>query len=446
MALATGVFMVLGYGGSSTSTMAVRIAQPMLRNATKASTRRAGNRRQEDTTSSTRGHSGAGSRRRRHAVRVLGRTSPNSGTREAPLPSKEREGLVSWITVLLRIIQEFLAGIFQTEDDVTLGGNPTTERTLCSGNDPNRFNICVIVERTSSTTDPTWVDAFFAAIDRWESVITGDLPPIDSTYTSPCTTSPTDGIVDDLAICAIDPKIDGRGGVLGSAGPNYIRSPFPPGLPAAGNMKFDSDDINDLISKGTFQNVIIHEVGHVLGLGTLWDNFGLINLQDDAYDGVHARTEWQKLGCGDDQPYPPVETEGSAGTKFKHWSETCMDNELMTGFIGTSYTPLSSLTIASLEDLGYVVDYSKADIFTPSSSCCDTGAVIDNPNDREIEENFLLSDEGYDAAVAYGLNEIALFRNARFQVDDIKLQPVVDVLFEENNVVFGVIVELDDSP
>lgn len=34
-----------------------------------------------------------------------------------------------------------------------------------------------------------------------------------------------------------------------------------------GSMRFDIDDISDLESGGTFENVIIHEMGHVIGIG-----------------------------------------------------------------------------------------------------------------------------------------------------------------------------------
>ena len=57
----------------------------------------------------------------------------------------------------------------------------------------------------------------------------------------------------------------------------------------------------------------------------------------------------------------PIETEGGPGTAEGHWSERVFDNELMTGWLDSGTNPISRLTIASMADLGYVVDMSKAD-------------------------------------------------------------------------------------
>ena len=70
-------------------------------------------------------------------------------------------------------------------------------------------------------------------------------------------------IIDDLYICALYTKIDGRGTILGSAGPMEIR--LIDSLPIIGEMKFDYDDIYNLQKKNNFQNVILHEMGHILG-------------------------------------------------------------------------------------------------------------------------------------------------------------------------------------
>jgi hypothetical protein len=64
-----------------------------------------------------------------------------------------------------------------------------------------------------------------------------------------------------------------------------------------------------------------------------------------------------------------VPVEGSAGgdgTVNSHWRESVFGNELMTGFINAGKNPLSIMTIRSLEDLGYVVDTTAADPFTPN--------------------------------------------------------------------------------
>ena len=59
---------------------------------------------------------------------------------------------------------------------------------------------------------------------------------------------------------------------------------------------------------------------------------------------------------------------GSPGSICSHWSEfsfnTTVNSELMTPFFRTGVAnPLSTVTVGALEDLGYEVDYSKADGF-----------------------------------------------------------------------------------
>jgi hypothetical protein len=81
---------------------------------------------------------------------------------------------------------------------------------------------------------------FTNAVAKWKKVITGGLPDSDVALqgSSACGAWPQS--IDDLYICGIFTSIDGRSGVLGSAGPRFIRSS---GTPIAGEMKFDSEDV-----------------------------------------------------------------------------------------------------------------------------------------------------------------------------------------------------------
>jgi hypothetical protein len=67
----------------------------------------------------------------------------------------------------------------------------------------------------------------------------------------------------------------------------------------------------------------------------------------------------------------PVEnTLFGAGTRDSHWRESVFDHELMTGVIDAPGTgnPMSSMSIASLADLGYTVDVSQADTYNQTFS------------------------------------------------------------------------------
>ena len=62
----------------------------------------------------------------------------------------------------------------------------------------------------------------------------------------------------------------------------------------------------------------------------------------------------------------PVENLLGEGSADSHWRESVLENELMTPELQSGTTnPLSAITIESLADLGYIVDSSGADSFTP---------------------------------------------------------------------------------
>ena len=116
-----------------------------------------------------------------------------------------------------------------------------------------------------------------------------------------------------------------------------------------------------MASNGTLLNVILHEMGHVLGLGTLWSYKGLSS--GSSYWGANALNAYRQVGGTGN--IVPLETTGTSGTRFVHWSEAVFDNELMTGYVeaaGVSM-PLSIVTIGGLHDLGYMVDYGQADAY-----------------------------------------------------------------------------------
>lgn len=194
--------------------------------------------------------------------------------------------------------------------------------------------------------------AFELARVRWQEIITGDLPSVE-----------IDGEeIDDLLIEASGEAIDGAGRVLGQAGPTYVRSDSL--LPCKGVMSFDVADLADMEANGSLVDVIIHEMGHVLGLGTIWHDKALVtgaNTNNPEFTGQHCRSVYASLR-GESQPKNvPLENEGGAGTAEGHWREVTFDNELMTGYIDPGENPLSRLTIAALQDLGYEVNPGVAD-------------------------------------------------------------------------------------
>ena len=199
--------------------------------------------------------------------------------------------------------------------------------------------------------------AFTAAADRWTRMIVGDLPSV----------MVDNEVIDDVLILAQGSEIDGPGHILGQAGPTHIRprSADPSALlPAKGIMSFDTADLQKMETDGTLNDVITHEMGHVLGIGTIWRPKDLLEDEDTdnpIFVGPGAEGEYGQLRGAGGPLAVPVENTGGAGTRGGHWRETVFRNELMSGFIAAPGNPLSRMTVASLGDLGYQVDLQAAE-------------------------------------------------------------------------------------
>ena len=192
------------------------------------------------------------------------------------------------------------------------------------------------------------------AIARWEQVIVGDLP--NAVYNG--------RVVDDLSIDVSAGTIDGRGGILGGANADRFRSGTL--LPYHGTIQFDSADLAQMESNGSLGDVILHEIGHVLGIGTIWQARGLLagaGTSDPRFTGPQATAEYNAISSGTATSVP-VENGGGPGTRDAHSRESVFTSELMTGYVGPGRDlPLSRVTIASLADLGYQVNMGAADPF-----------------------------------------------------------------------------------
>jgi hypothetical protein len=228
--------------------------------------------------------------------------------------------------------------------------------------------------------------AFAEAELRWESIVTGDLADVnDNILAGECGDNPaTNGPFDDVTIFVTLEAIDGPGQVLGQAGPCFIRvtndsGPVVPGdVTVIGRMLFDEDDVEALLQEGALQDVILHEMGHVLGFGTLWTGPPTLDLlrdpsvpdpepplADTYFIGADAIAAFDDVGgSGYTGNKVPVMNLGGAGTVNSHWRDDVFGSEIMTGFLTPGFQSLSVVTIASLSDLGYTVDPGQADPFT----------------------------------------------------------------------------------
>jgi hypothetical protein len=250
--------------------------------------------------------------------------------------------------------------------------------------------------------------AFDSAVAKWQRIIYRPLTLVNLVVPAgtcapgtPKDSEPTTGLV---ILAAVD-SIDGPGKTLAQAFPCEARASN--GLSVFGVMLFDSADVGTL-SSTTLRSVILHEMGHVIGFGTLWgppnppvqaDCIRLQSnppgtVQDTYFSCPKATAAFDSSGglnyFGSGQGTPagnkvPVENCGTApfvsptcgaGTVNSHWREVVMFNELMTGFINSSVpNPLSVITVAAQEDLGYTVNYAAADPYSHAFTAPPAGGV-----------------------------------------------------------------------
>lgn len=197
-------------------------------------------------------------------------------------------------------------------------------------------------------------EVFEQAAARWEHIIIKDVPSFTGTLPSAFAGFPPvieNGTVDDIIIEVVLATIDGPGRILGQAGPRFVRtSDF---LTLSGVMFFDVDDLAFLDQLDLFEEVIVHEMGHVLGVGTLWNFNRTLREGSDFnpfFSGKQANVFWNAEGGTGKLP---IEGDFGPGTQFSHWDEETLNNELMTGFLNLGENPLSRITAGSVRDLGY---------------------------------------------------------------------------------------------
>ncbi|HEY0527749.1 MAG TPA: leishmanolysin-related zinc metalloendopeptidase [Gemmatimonadaceae bacterium] len=176
-----------------------------------------------------------------------------------------------------------------------------------------------------------------------------------------------------IIIYASVDSIDGPSHVLAQSGPCFVRNSN--SLPVLGIMKFDRDDLAALVANGRLASVVLHEMLHTIGFGTVWGVKGLLTgtgTDDPEFTGSGALS-----ACGEAAGSTwcvagvPVENclgiDGcGAGNRDSHWRESIFDAELMTGFIegAGKAMPLSNISVQSLADLGYSTNNLAADPYT----------------------------------------------------------------------------------
>ena len=298
------------------------------------------------------------------------------------------------------------AGAYHVAVDAYADFGPTT-MTVTVGGEPREpsYDIDVVfMSRGTSSQDKIIEDA----AKVWESVFAAGVPDIDFSENpypagecgegSPQLPAIND-VVDDLRIYVWIDSIDGRGNILGRSTPCLIRWLEQLNrwyTPLTGYIQLDEADVAALEDQGTLAATMVHEIAHVLGFGTIWDEHGLrVNPSDpdnpDAdvhFSGQLAIAAFDAAGGSDyaGGAKVPVHSGGQPGVANGHWRHSVFGNELMSPYISSDGSVLSMITIESFADLGYAVNLDAAESYRlPGSEAAAaarmTGSVVDLSGD-----------------------------------------------------------------
>ena len=206
------------------------------------------------------------------------------------------------------------------------------------------------------------------AARRWMSIIREDLP--DYTFTQGWSGAcgdqsyeiPSGERIDDLRIYVKGGDLEE--GIVGRGGPRVLRKT---NLPVTGCVQFDVEVAK---ATGYFLTTGVHEIGHVLGIGTLWDNFIRKPSGDTHFNGPQAIAAFDDAG-GRGYAGAKVPVEKSDGS---HWRASVLGGEVMRA--GGFRPALSAITLQTLADLGWVVDVTQANPYTLPDAAAKASAKI----------------------------------------------------------------------
>jgi len=314
------------------------------------------------------------------------------------------------------------SALFLLVATLAVGGSPRAaafDLQLTISNDGGQFNA----------NELNILNAALVRVERmWETAITGYQPNI-SVGIVPISVHPT---------------------TSGLAAANYSGTTAQGGFLLA-TQGFVNVNINEIENFANWQGVgangrnymdelLAHEVGHVLGVGTLWVGNGVYSINTFHYTGAHGLAAYQ-AEFNQAVAFVPVENAGNAGTPNAHWDQLMRSSpqegnpndpwsldprvgvvdqygrdrglELMTGAIDPDYGEpfLSRFTVEGMRDMGYTV--AKFEDFNGDGSVdlLDRGILMSNMGATGMEiDSIAFGDANRDRMITAA--DLALWQTA----------------------------------
>ena len=264
--------------------------------------------------------------------------------------------------------------------------------------------------------------AYRNAAEKWMRVLAGtELPdmPVDAEIPVGCWDEISDrrvDRVDDLLLVVAVGTFESST-TIASAG--SCRRHADSMLPWMGRIKFNERYLTEIEADGGLEEVVLHEMGHTLGLGSYdWRQFDLLANptltwlwiivlhnpgEDTHFTGPLAAHAFDEAGGtnytdGDKVPLENCRGSGSGDSHWRelYWSEevgdsNCREGEILLGseLMSPRYNfgvraRLSNITIQALADMGYTVDASEAESYSlpePGAERADPERALDYGDD-----------------------------------------------------------------
>ena len=303
-------------------------------------------------------------------------------------PGITQTGLSGGIATLAGIAEGTAVVTIRATDPEGLSAEQSVQMNVIAPGDPEGFDIDLVAvgdlpEHVMHTVEQ--------AVERWRRIVaqtdlpTTDVPAADDLECFGVRPGFRMSEVEDLLVVATVTSDDNSAFM---AGPCRIRDGSH--LPLVAVVKFNGASLEQLDADGRLSEVAVHLIGHALGIGTIWDDLGLLRNPsrqgnrgaDTHFTGPLATAAFDAAGGAAyaDGAKVPVENSFSATSNDSHWRTSVMQNEIMTPFacVEPGSSPLSAITIQALADFGYTVDVSLADPYTlPVASTASAESAVD---------------------------------------------------------------------